>query len=59
MVHRAEAQPELADLVGAVLLAPDPGAPDPPPVLVRELGVVEDVQGGALMYFIVNCSTTQ
>ena len=55
MVHRAEAQPELADLVGAVLLAPDPGAPDPPPVLVRELGVVEDVQGGALMYFIVNC----
>ena len=48
MVHGAEAHPELADLVRAVLLAPDPGTLDPAPVLCGERGVVVDVEGGTL-----------
>ncbi len=48
MVHGAEAHPKLADLVRAVLLAPHPGTLDPPPVLLRERGVVVDIEGGTL-----------
>ena len=48
MVHGAEAHPELADLVRAVLLAPHPGTLDPAPVLCGERGVVVDIEGGTL-----------
>ena len=48
MIHGAEAHPELADLIRAVLLAPHPGTLDPPPVLLGERGVVEDIEGGTL-----------
>lgn len=48
MVHGAEAHPELADLVRAVLLAPHPGTLDPAPVLRVERGVVVDIEGGTL-----------
>ena len=48
MVHGAEAHPELADLVRAVLLAAHPGTLDPPPVLLRERGVIVDIEGGTL-----------
>ena len=48
VVHGAEPHPELADLVGAVLLAPHPRTLDPPPVRLGERGVVVDVEGGPL-----------
>ena len=48
MVHGAEAHPELANFVRAVLLAPHPRTLDPPPVLLGECGVVVDIEGGTL-----------